>query len=100
MNCNSIDINREIKYIIKSTMSNYNVCIQNNERLFSDCYIVIMANILYSHKTIRNLNGYVKAITIKIIENYNNDFKKGNYIEKNELKHSLCDAIQEDILKC
>lgn len=96
---NSLDIDREIKHIIQTAMSYYNDNIKNNKQLFEDCYIAIMANILYSHINIINFNNYVYAMAQKIIKNYTEDFKKGEYVEKNELKHFLYDAIQEDVFK-
>lgn len=96
---NSLDIDREIKHIIQTAMSYYNDNIKNNKQLFEDCYIAIMANVLYSHINIINFNNYVYAMAQKIIKNYTEDFKKGEYVEKNELKHFLYDAIQEDVFK-
>lgn len=99
MYCNSLDIDREIKHIIQTAMSYYNDNIKNNKQLFEDCYIAIMANVLYSHVIIINFNNYVYAMAQKIIKNYTEDFKKGEYVEKNELKRFLYDAIQEDVFK-
>ena len=99
MYCNSLDIDREVKHIIQTAMSYYNDNIKNDKQLFEDCYIAIMANILYSHVIIRYFNDYVYSMAQNIIKNYTEDFKKSEYVEKNELKHFLYDAIQEDVFK-